>query len=76
MRKRFIELLDSEMSKNEKIFVIIGDVGFGFFDDIIKKYPKRIINPGASEQLILGMASGIAMEGFIPIVYSITPFIL
>jgi len=76
MRKKFIELLDFEMSINEKIVVIIGDVGFGFFDDLIKKYPKRIINPGASEQLILGMASGIAMEGFIPIVYSITPFIL
>ena len=44
MRKRFIELLDSEMSKNEKIFVIIGDVGFGFFDDIIKKEDLQFLH--------------------------------
>ena len=28
----------------------------------------------SSEQLMLGAAVGLAMEGFIPIVYSITPF--
>lgn len=76
MRGKFVDLLYKEMEKDEKIVIIIGDVGFGFFDELIEKFPKRVINPGASEQLMMGMASGMAMEGYIPIVYSITPFIL
>lgn len=76
MRGKFVDLLYNEMEKDEKIVIIIGDVGFGFFDELIEKFPKRVINPGASEQLMMGMASGMAMEGYIPIVYSITPFIL
>ena len=30
----------------------------------------------SSEQLMVGAATGLAMEGFIPLVYSITPFVL
>tara|TARA_B100000282_G_C31398464_1_gene338967 strand:- start:20 stop:490 length:471 start_codon:yes stop_codon:yes gene_type:complete len=76
MRSKFVDLLDIEMNKNNKIYLILGDVGFGFFEKIQNKYSDRIINPGASEQLIMGMASGMAMEKYIPVVYSITPFIL
>lgn len=76
MRKTFSENLYHEMSHDDKIYFILGDVGFGFFDKLKKDFPKRVINPGASEQLMMGMASGMAMDGFKPIVYSITPFIL
>ena len=44
-----------------KNLFIIGDVGFGF-DKLKKTFPDRVINPGASEQLIVGMASGLAMD--------------
>jgi len=64
------------MKLNEDIFVILGDVGYGVFDNLREKFPDRIINAGSSEQLMVGMASGMALEGKIPIVYSITPFIL
>ena len=76
MRKTFSDDLYLAMSKDKKIFFILGDVGFGFFDKLKKDFPDRVINPGASEQLMMGMASGMAMDGFKPIVYSITPFIL
>jgi transketolase len=64
------------MAKDEKIYAIVGDVGYGVFDKIKDEYPERYINPGAAEQLIIGLACGLAMEGKIPIAYSITPFIL
>ena len=41
-----------------------------------KIFQIDLSNPGASEQLMIGMASGLAMDGKIPVVYSITPFIL
>ena len=41
-----------------------------------KKFPERFFNLGLTEQSITSMAAGLAIEGFRPIVYSITPFVL
>jgi transketolase len=76
MRFEFVKLLESEMSTNENIVVLLGDLGYGIFDVIREKFPDRCINVGSSEQLMLGMASGIALEGKIPICYSISSFLI
>ena len=76
MRKKFSELLEIEMEINDDIYLVLGDVGYGVFDKLREKYPHRVINAGSSEQLMIGMASGMALEGKIPVTYSITPFIL
>ncbi len=76
MRRTFRDQLTIEMRENPKISLLVGDVGYGLFDDLRKEFPHRVINPGASEQLMIGMAVGMAMEGIIPVVYSITPFVL
>ena len=74
MRKEFASFLHSEMSYNENIVLITGDLGYGLWDKIKIDYPDRFYNVMSSEQLMLGAAVGLAMENFIPIVYSITPF--
>ena len=76
MRKLFSELLHSEMSNDERIVLITGDLGYGLWDRIRIDYSDRFYNVGWSEQLMMGAATGFAMEGKIPIVYSITPFLL
>lgn len=75
-RREFVSLLINEMNKNEKIFLLTGDLGFGLFDDIKKDFPNRFINVGSCEQLMLGLAVGLSYEGWIPLCYSITPFLL
>ena len=76
VRKTFIRLLHNEMKVNEKIVLILGDLGYGHFDKIREEFPDRVFNPGAAEQLMLGMACGMSMEGKLPVCYSMTPFIL
>lgn len=76
MRKQFAEFLHNEMSQNEDIYLLTGDLGYGLWDRIKIDYPDRFINTLSSEQLMLGMACGLAMENKIPVVYSITPFVL
>ena len=39
-------------------------------------FPDRFTNVGSAEQLMIGTAVGLSYEGFIPICYSITPFLL
>jgi transketolase len=76
MRKEFASFLHGEMSYNEKIVLLTGDLGYGLWDQIKIDYPDRFYNVMSSEQLMIGTAVGLAMEGFIPIVYSITPFLI
>jgi len=74
MRKIFAKLLHEAMSKNENIYLITADLGYGLWDKIRDDYPTRFFNVGSSEMAMMGMAIGLAMEGKIPFAYSITPF--
>lgn len=74
MRKIFAEMLFNEMSTNKDIYLITGDLGYGLWDKIRDTYPDRFYNVGSSEMVMMGMGIGLAMEGKIPYIYSITPF--
>lgn len=76
VRKQFIESLHTCMAKDSNIILILGDLGYGHFDKIRIDFPDRVYNPGAAELLMVGMATGMALEGKIPICYSITPFVI
>lgn len=75
MRKQFIETLSELARKDDKIILIVGDVGFSFIEDFQKEFPERFINAGVTEQSMMGMAAGLALSGFKPYVYSMIPFV-
>lgn len=75
MRK---ESLDSvyELAKIDERVVFIGsDLGPGLLDAMKKEMPDRWYMEGVSEQHIVGMAAGLAMEGFIPYINTIATFL-
>ena len=76
MRRRFGKVLNDLATKDKKIYLIVGDIGFGIFDDFRKNHPKRFLNLGICEQSIIGVASGMALQGLKPWVYTITPFLI
>jgi len=76
MRKLFSELLYKSMEKNNDIWLLTGDLGFGVLNDCREKFPERSYNVGAAEQLMLGAAVGLAHNKKIPICYSISPFVI
>lgn len=64
------------MEKDERVVVLLGDIGIHAFKDVFEKYPKRIYNVGILEQSMVGMAAGLSMAGFIPIIHTIEPFLV
>lgn len=76
MRKDFAKYLETEMRKNTKIIIITADIGYGILDKLREEFSDRVINIGSSEMLMIGIAVGLCYEGFIPICYTISPFLL
>ena len=76
MRRKFGKLINELAKKDKKIVLLVGDIGYGIFDDFRKNHPKRFFNLGICEQSIIGVASGMALEGLKPWVYTITPFLI
>ncbi|MAC34621.1 MAG: hypothetical protein CME38_13610 [Haliea sp.] len=74
VRKSFTQLLYDEMSLDDRIILVVGDLGWKHFDQLRLTYPDRFINVGAAEQLMVGASVGMALQGKIPVAYSMTPF--
>ncbi len=74
MRETFTRCLQEEAGRNPNLTLITGDLGFGVLFPFMKAYPERFINAGISEQAMMSMAAGLAMEGKRVVVYSIGNF--
>jgi len=76
MRRKFVEKLDNLMEKDNDIYLLTVDVGFGVLDPLKEKYKERFINVGIAEQNAVSMATGLALKGKKPFVYSISSFLV
>ena len=74
MRSVFIESLCKAAKKDEKVFLLCGDLGFSVLEEYIDQFPDRFLNVGVSEQNMSLVASGLALEGFNVFLYSIGNF--
>jgi len=76
MRGYFAYELYGQMKKNKDIILVVGDLGYKVWDHVRDEMPKQFINVGAAEQTMLDVAVGLALSDKIPVVYSITPFVI
>ena len=76
MRRKFGKLINELAKKDDKVVLLVGDIGYGIFDDFRKNHKKKFFNMGICEQSIIGAAAGMALEGLKPWVYTITPFLI
>lgn len=76
MRSTFFNELFLHMLKNPDIILIVGGLGYGGIEKIKKEFPNRFYNFESAEQAIIMSACGLVAVEKIPVVYSITPFII
>ncbi|HMG81996.1 MAG TPA: hypothetical protein VK559_03095 [Ferruginibacter sp.] len=75
MRKEFAKAVIDIAKTNDKIVFLTGDLGFMALEEVKEQLGERFINTGVAEQNMATMAASLAYEGFIPFIYSISPFI-
>jgi transketolase len=75
MRKEFAEAIINLSKTNDKFIFLTGDLGFMALEGVRECLGEKFINAGVAEQNMTAMAASLAYEGFIPFIYSISPFI-
>ena len=75
MRPTSLKCVYELAQKDERVIFIGSDLGPGVLEDFKKNIPDRFFMEGVTEQHIVGMAAGLALEGFIPYVNTIATFL-
>lgn len=73
MRNAFANTVISQCNNND-CFFLTGDLGFMALEEVQIAFGHRFINAGVAEQNMIGVAAGLAREGFKVFAYSIAPF--
>jgi transketolase len=76
MRNQFVQTMTEIMEKDQNPYLLLGDIGVWGFRHILEKYPERAKNLGICEQAMIGVAAGLSISGFNPVVHTIAPFIV
>lgn len=75
MRNHFASYVFQKMQTNPDLVLLYGDIGNRLFLPHKSAFPKRVINAGIAEPLLVSLAAGLANAGYIPICYTINSFL-
>jgi transketolase len=76
MRSQFVRTTEELMAKDERLVLLLGDIGVFGFRNAFQQFPQRTYNIGICEQAMTSMAAGLAKEGLVPVIHSIAPFVV
>ena len=74
MRIALVEALMELAAGDPRVFLLTADLGFTVVERFAAQFPSRFLNVGVAEANMVGIASGLAVSGFIPYAYSIATF--
>jgi len=63
VRNTFINTLFDLAARDEKINLVVGELGFSVVEAFAERYPDRYLNAGILEQTMTGLAAGLALAG-------------
>jgi len=75
MRNAFADELTKLGDEDARVVMLSGDIGNRLFDKFKAKHPARFFNCGVAEANMMGVATGMGINGLRPVVYTITPFV-
>ena len=74
-RREFIDALIELAEKDDKIVLLVPDVGFNYLEEFQERFPGRFFNLGVTEQSVMIIAAGLALSGLKPYLYSMINFV-
>ncbi|WP_044561925.1 transketolase family protein [Azospirillum sp. B4] len=75
MRQQALDMVHELARRDSRVVFIGSDLGPGVLEAMRQEFPDRFFMEGVSEANIIGMAAGLAMDGYIPYVNTIATFL-
>src|SRR5689334_25401639 len=71
MRDHFYRSAAAALEDDDRVAVVLAEIG-------VSQMPRhpRLYNVGIREQLMIGVAAGLSLEGYRPVAHSYTPFLV
>ena len=76
MRDRFERVTRELLDEDPRLAVVMAEIGGAGLVRAARRHPDRVINVGIREQLMISVASGLALSGMRPIAHSYAPFLM
>ena len=76
MRQQMVKTVEDLLAQDERLVLLLADVSRSLFEKAFRTYPRRTFNLGILEQTMTSVAAGLALEGFIPVLHTIAPFLV
>lgn len=78
MRDRFVRVVTELLDTEPRLALVLADISVDRFlaNGACERHPKRIVNVGIREQLMVNVAAGMALEGMRTIAHSFAPFLI
>jgi transketolase len=74
MRTRFVEATTDLLDRDPSTALVLADITAATFAPAAARHPDRVLNVGIREQLMIGVAGGLALTGLRPIAHSYATF--
>jgi transketolase len=74
MRETFVRTTTALLEEDPRTALVLADISADAFDAARRRHPDRVLNVGIREQLMTGVAGGLALTGMRPYVHSYAPF--
>lgn len=77
MRERFARVVARALDDDPRVALVLADIGVGQLQAAgVDPHRDRVVNVGIREQLMIGVAAGMALEGLRPVVHTYAPFLV
>jgi len=76
MRERFIAAASELLDHDPRLAVVLADISADQFGQAAARHPGRVVNVGIREQLLIGVAGGLALAGLRPVAYTFPSFLI
>ncbi|MEU2794510.1 transketolase [Streptomyces sp. NPDC007100] len=76
MRERFASVTGQLLDEDPRLAVVLADIGADGFRTAQERHPRRVVNVGIREQLLVGVGGGLALTGLRPVMHTFASFLV
>ncbi|WP_436500796.1 transketolase family protein [Actinokineospora sp. HUAS TT18] len=76
MREAFAASMTEALDQDPRVALVLAAISVDLFAKPLKEHPDRVVDVGIREQAMVGVAGGLALTGFRPVVHTYAPFLV